>query len=81
MWKCSDMIKDYTIKDKRISTSRTWNTDYREDYKICIHKIIKDIRKNSSYKKKKTMKKEYADLTKNQIWASKSEKYCYCNWI
>lgn len=57
------MIKDYTTKDKRIITLRTWNVDYRGDYKICIYKIIKDIRKRiQAIRKKRQWKKN------RQIW-------------
>lgn len=53
----------YNKGQKRISTLRTWNIDYRGEYKICIHKIIKDIRKRiRAIRKKRQWKKN------RQIW-------------
>lgn len=54
-------------KDKRISTSGTWNVDYRGDYKICIHKIIKDIRKRIRAIRKKRQWKKIWQRIKSEL--------------
>lgn len=54
-------------KDKRISTLRTWNVDYRGDYKICIHKIIKDIRKRIRAIRKKRQWKKIWQRIKSEL--------------